>query len=242
LYGDDVDFLDFHKYDASAVNEASDSEMFWRAETYRFETTTSTYGVDYVRRKWFEKRGKLLPVINSESNFCSAWETGTEPRIQQMAGAVWTGLVLRMGVLKGLSYNVYFEFLSSASYGKTTETGGYGFGMVNSDNNKPWYPYYVNYMIGRNLAVGDKIAETTSSSEDVRTLAWLNNQTLNILIICKVDQTRAVRFYGLEGYLNISKIDNTISWENPNIQNYIINSDEPLILNGYTVALVQLAP
>ena len=238
-YGDDVDFLDFHKYDTSKIGECGDAELFRRAEVYRFETTTSTYGVDYVRQKWMEQRGKILPVVNSESNLNSAWETGTDPKIQQMAGAVWTALVLRMGVLKGLSYNVYFEFLSSASYGKTTQTGGAGFGMINSDNNKPWYPYYVHYMIGRNLNVGDLIVETASSSEDVRCLAWVNEQTLNVLLICKVDQPRIIYVQGLQGQLNISRIDNTVSWENAAIQSQVINSGEPIIFNGYTVALIQ---
>jgi hypothetical protein len=156
-----------------------------------------------------------------------------------MLGAVWTSLVLRTGILKGLSYNVYFEFSSSASYGKKTATGGYGFGMVNSDDNKPWYPYYVHYMIGNSLRVGDSIVETVSSSGDVRTLAWIHNQTLNILLICKVDQPRAIYLHGLQGQLNISKIDNTIPWETASIQNQVIDSDEPMILNGYTVVLVQ---
>jgi len=240
-YGDDIDFLDFHKYDHyGSETWVDDVVVLARAETRYFETGSTAWGVEDARRMWYNARGKWLPVINSESNLNPTWEKGTDPRIQQMLGAVWTTLVLRTGILKGLSYNVYFEFSSSASYGKTTETGGYGFGMVNSDNNKPWYPYYVHYMIGNSLSVGDLIVETICSSDDVRTLSWIHNQILNILAICKVDEPRTLSLHGFEGQLNISKIDNTISWENPSVQNQIMNASESLVLNGYTVALIQL--
>jgi hypothetical protein len=239
-HGEDVDILDFHKYDCFNMPPEYDDETLLRfAETRYFETGSTAWGVEDARRMWYNARGKWLPVINSESNMNSACKTGTDPRIQQMLGSVWTSLVLRTGVLKGLSYNVYFEFSSSASYGKTTPTGGAGFGMINSDNNKPWYPYYIHYMIGNNLDVGDPIVDSVSSSDDVRTLAWIHNQTLNILLICKVNQTRTIQLQGLQGQLNISKIDNTIPWENASIQNQVLNSDEPMTLDGYTVVLVQ---
>jgi hypothetical protein len=239
-YGDDIDFLDFHKYDAGTIGECDDVEMFRRAETYRFETTTSTYGINEARQIWFNARGKLLLVINSESNFNSAWETGTDPKIQQMAGAVWLALVLRSGILKGLNYNVYFEFSSSKSWSLANRpSGGWGFGMVNEDDNQPWYPYYVHKMIGENISPGDLIIETTSSSSEVRVLAWIHNRTLNIFLVCKSNEARTVVLKGLAEDAKVLKIDNTVSYETPDIQEETLISGEPFILNGYTVALLQ---
>lgn len=243
-HGDDVDALDFHKYDhygSEGWPPVDDETVLARAETRYFETQTTMWGVEDARRMWFNARGKILPVINSESNLNPYCTTGTDPRIQQMLGAVWTSLVLRKAILKGLSFNVYFEFSSSASYGKTTETGGAGFGMVNSDNNKPWYPYYVHYMIGTHLFVGDSIVETVSSSEDIRTLAWINKQKLNVLIICKVDEPRMIYLNGIQGPSDITKIDNSISWENPSMQRQSSDIDEPILISGYTVLLIQTA-
>jgi len=233
--GDDVDFLSFHKYDCwvtSGSGYHDDATILARAELRYFDF------VGDARKRWFKARGKLLPLINSESNLNSAYDGGADPRIQQIVGAVWTALVLRMGILEGLSYNVYYSF-SSASYGKTSPTGGAGFGMVNSINNQPWYPYYVHYMLGNNLVAGDSIVNVTSSSDDIRSIAWVHGRTLNILLICKVDQRRIVYLHGVEGELNMSKVDNTIPWETPSVQTDAISSTDLLIINGYTVALLQ---
>lgn len=238
-HGDDVDFLDFHKYDSYALEGTghySDEELLRRAETSRFVTTSGgTYGVDEARQKWFNARGKLLPVINSECNLNSAWKDGTDPRIQKMVGAVWTALMLRMSILKGLKYSTYFSFGSNARYTRT----GNGFGMINLDNNRPWYPYYVHKWLGNNLDVGDILVETASSSDDVRSLAWINGEKLNVFIICKIDQSRTLSIYGLEGQIKYYKIDNTISYLDPEVQTGTINSGTPLYLKGYTVILLQ---
>lgn len=238
-YGDDVDFLDFHKYDGYHIGDYNDTTMFTRAEQLCFETTTSRYGVEAARQKWLSARGRLLPVINSESNFNSAWSYGTDSRIQQMVGAVWTALVLRMSVLKGLQYNVYYEFSNSASYWQTNSSGGYGFGMVNSDNNQPWYPYYAQKWLGNNLSVGDSIVDSASSSDDVRVLAWLHEGKPNLLLISKVDRSRTVYMQGLTGQLNFSKIDSSISYLVPKVQTGVLGPAQPLAMNGYTVMLLQ---
>jgi len=238
-YGEDIDYLDFHKYDAGTIGEYSDAEMFRRAEQRFFETSTTLYGVDEARQRWYNGRGKWLPVINSESNFNSAWETGTDPKIQQITGAVWLALVLRMNVLKGLNYNVYFEFSSSKSWETANrQSGGIGFGMTNEDDNQPWYPYYVQKMLGTNLNVGDAIIESTSSSNDVKVISWLHNGKTKMLLICEVDQYRTVYLKGLTGSLKVERIDSTISWENPMLQIDEVNAAEPLVLRGYTVTLL----
>jgi hypothetical protein len=238
-HGEDIDYLDFHKYDADNIGQYSDAEMFTRAEQINFENTRSLYGVDDARQIWFNIRGKWLPVINSESNFNSAWETGTDPKIQQMAGAVWLALVLRKGILKGLTCNIYFEYSSSKSVQEAHGTG-WGFGMINEDASQPWYPYYVHTMVGSNLAVGDELVEAESSSNDIRSIAWIHDGKPNILLICKVDEPRTVTLQGMNGQLNVSWIDNAIPYGSPSIQTDIIGSDEPLIMNGYTVTLLQM--
>jgi len=238
-HGDDVDYLDFHKYDADTAGQYTNAEMLIRAEQMQFETYGSFYGVSEARQKWFSARGKWLPVINSESNLDSAWETGTDPRIQQMTGAVWLALVLRTAMLKGLTYSVYFEFCSSRSQQEAQGTG-WGFGMINEDDNHPWYPYYAQKMMGSNLAVGDKLVMAQSSSDDIRSIAWVNQGKVNILLICKVDQTRTVILQGISGQLDISWINNMIPYQTPSIQSGKISSNEPLTINGYTVALLQI--
>jgi len=218
--------------------------MFNRAETAQLLTDPGGpedgyYGVEDSRQIYYNARGKLIPIINSESNFNSAWETGTDPKIQQMAGAVWTALVLRTGILKGLTYSVYYDFTSSKSWNSLKPSGGWGFGMVNKDDNKPWYPYYVQWMIGSRLNAGDSIVESVSSSGEVRVLSWIHEEKLNILLICRVDQPRIIYLYGISNHLNITKIDNTIFWETPSLQTSVVNPVDPLIVNGYTVMLLQ---
>jgi hypothetical protein len=240
--GAELDFISFHKYDAGSIGQYSDEVMLSRAETYQIVTSSSYYGVQDVRKVYFNARGKRVLVINSESNFNSAWKTGTDPKIQQMVGAVWLALVLRAEVLEGVDGTVYYTFSSSASWEKDNkQSGGVGFGMVNDDDNKPWYPYYVQKMIGNNMDVGDIIVESNSSSNDMRVLSWLHSGELKILLICKADQPYMIYFNGISGKLNIMKIDDTISWENPSVQLDEIDAAKPIMINGYTVALLSLS-
>jgi hypothetical protein len=239
LNGDNVDFLDYHKYDADTINQYSDSEMFQRAETRGFETIGSYYGIAEARQKWYNARGNWLRAMFSEFNFNYAWDTGTDPKIQQMAGAVWTALVLRQGILDGLDYSLYFEFFSSKSWAEAHGKTGWGFGMVNEDDDQPWYPYYVHKFIGSNLAVGDVLVDTQVSSGDVRSIAWIHNGKLIILLISKVDDQRTITIEGVNGLLDATWIDNTFSHVTPNIQTATINATEPLLMKGYTVAVFQ---
>jgi hypothetical protein len=240
--GPDLDFLDFHFYGASSLPGPSDEELFRRAEQRRFEDVTDHYGVDTARRLWLEKRGKLLPVICSEGNLNAACTDGTDPRIQQMVGAVWTALVLRMCVLKGLSFNIYYQFASSESWEKKFSSGGLGFGMVNLDNNMPYYPYYVQKWLGTNLAIGDIIVECYVNSSDFRVLAWIHNDFLNVLLISKTKATYTVLVTGIDGQITYQKIEDptNTSYLNPQIQEGVISTATPIIINGYAVALLQI--
>jgi hypothetical protein len=236
-HGDNVDFLDFHKYDENNIGQYTDAEMFDRAETNVFETSASYYGVNDARQKWYDARGELLPVIDSESNFNSAWQNGTDPKIQQMVGATWLALNLRMAILEGLSYSIYFELASSKS--EQALGTGLGFGMINKDDNQPWFPYCALSMIGQHITAGDNLLNSSSSSDDIRALAWSHNGLLNILIICKANETETITLKGANTGFNMFKIDNSVSATAPYIQNATISPGEPLQLNGLTVALLQ---
>jgi len=238
--GENVDFLDFHKYDAGTVDQYNDTVMFGRAETYMFENSGSFYGVVDARRMWYNARQKWIPIINSESNFNSAWQNGTDPKIQQMGGAVWLALVLRMAILKGLNYNVYFELCSRKSWQQHLGTG-WGFGMINEDNDQPWLPYLVQELIGGNLSTGDNLVRTSCSSEDIRTLGWIHDGKLNVLVVSKTIENRSLTFEGVSGTFKIRYVDSTVAYDSPGLQSASVLSSQLFLTHGYTVALLQLS-
>lgn len=238
--GADVDYIDSHKYDSGSVGELTNAEMIARAESRYFDTSPLGYGISQARQVWANARGKLLPIIISESNFNSAYANGTDPRIQQMVGAVWTALVLRMAALQEVSYYTYYRLSTPASFSMAKPSGGRGFGMINQDDYQPWYPYYVYRMIGSSLAVGDQFVEATSSSADLRTLAWTHNGMLKILLVCTIDEPRTMYLQGATGKASLLKIDNTIPWTTPNEQSQVVDLGAPLTFNGYTVALLTI--
>jgi len=238
--GANLDFISFHKYDSDTIGRYSDATMLSKAETFLLQSDSSYYGIADAQQAYFRARGKLIPVIDSESNFNSAYSTGTDPKLQQMVGAVWTALVVRTEMLAGLSYNCYFSLSSSASNEKRTKSsGGVGFGLINSDNNQPWYPYYVNKMIGTSLAVGDSILSTSSSSGNIRSIAWKQGTKLYLLLISKIDQPQTVQLQGLQGVLNYTKIDNSVQWQTPRVQTGTVDPTKPISMIGYTVMLLQ---
>jgi len=237
-HGGKLDMLAFHKYDAD-TRSWSDSTVFQKAETKYVVTNSLFYGVQDARKKWYDAHGVTLAAINTESNWGAYCSEGTDDRIQQMAGAVWTALMVRGSILSGVDYSIYFTLLSSKSWESGHKTYGWGFGMINMDDNEPWYPYYVNKMIGNNLAVADQIVETTSSTNDVRSLAWLHDGRLMILLINKVNQPRTISIRGLRGQLTFFKIDDTISYETPGVQTGVINPTDLLNTIGYGVILLQ---
>lgn len=236
--GADLGFISFHKYDTGTIGQYTDEVMLNRAETFQIETSPDYYGIQDARKTYYNARSKWILVINSESNFNSAFETGTDPKMQQMAGAVWLALMLRKGILNGMDCNIYFDYLSSKSWEIANKpSGGYGFGMVNLDDNKPWYPYYVHRIIGRNLSVGDKIVEANTTSLDIRTLAWIHNNKLVILLINKTQQQQQVTIHGQSGNFTYEKIDEMTPYDNPQLQTGIVS--DLIELNGYTVMLLQ---
>jgi hypothetical protein len=242
--GADLGFISFHKYDSGAIGRYTDEQMFSRAESFQVLTDPGGpedgyYGIEDSQQIYYNARGKLIFVINSESCFNAAWQTGTDPKIQQMAGAVWLALLLRASLLEGLNQSVYFTFCSSKSWETSNKpSGGFGFGMINSDDKKPWYPYYVHYMIGKNLEVNDPVFEAVTTDNRLRVLAWKNRDKLNIYLINKSHDQVEVSLKGISGKLSYLKIDETIPYTTPALQEGE-TSAESIMLNGYTIMLLQ---
>jgi beta-xylosidase len=234
--GGKLDFFSFHKYDSWGTSY-TDEQGLDAAETKFFGQYDSLHtSITQARQLW----GKNLPAIASEANFGASSQSGTDPRLQQLCGAVWTALVLKGSMENGIDYLCYFAYSSSKSWETRNKNQGYGFGMINHDNNQPWYPYYVQKMVATNLAVGDPIIRTSSSSSDISLVGWINEGKLNILIINKVNQQRTVNLQGIQGQLTYTKISNAVSWETPKVQTGNIYSTNTIDLNGYTVILLQM--
>jgi hypothetical protein len=233
--GPDVDSMNFHKYDDWKIPpQYTDDEMFVKAEI--LGDSGSWYSINGAAEVWYQHRGKRLLMICSESNLNAAWSPTCDLRMQQMTGAVWLALVLRQEILSGVSYHVFFE-LADNFY-----NGSYGFGMVDSTNEttlKPWYSYYVQEIIGSNLKVGDILVKSTETSDDVRSLAWIHESMLTVLLICKTSENRTVWFTGIKSPLSYEMISSSTPWENPVVKEGMIGGTEPIELKGYMVILMR---
>lgn len=238
--GAELDYLDFHKYDDGTVPGRTDENDFLRAEQQNYTSTPFGWTLQQAADYYYQKRGRRLPIFCSESNMNSAWETGTDPRIQQMSGAVWWGLTLRMAILNGLSYYVVFELTSNKAWELANKpSGGWGFGMIDEVNMVRWLPYYTNLMYFANLSVGDSIIETATADPDLRVIGWIHQDKLNLLLIHKSHTSKTVSIQGdITGNVNYTKIDESTDVNNPNpaTGTYAINA---IPLNGYTVMLLQ---
>jgi hypothetical protein len=129
-------------------------------------------------------------------------------------------------MLKGVEYNDVYTFGGS---------GSENFGMVNVDTANPYYPYYVYRMVGPNSGKGDSIIQSSSSSSDISTIAWLHGGKLKVLLINKVTGQRDVALSGVEGEITFQKIDNTAS----GLQTGTVSANKVISMNGYSVVLLQ---
>lgn len=223
-----LDFLSWHRYISGDKSE-SDASLISKAESNEGCTYGPSSFIDPARQDYFNIRGKWLPVIQSEGNLCYVYSGGTDQRTQTMLGAVTTALSLKLLILKNVSYNIYFTFGGEPNW----EWGN--FGMVNLDTNEPWYPYCVQYIIGNNIAVGDSIVYSESSSSDVSSLAWIHKGKLNVLLVNKVDEKRTVGLENVGSNMIYFKLENT----SPSIQSGNLKLGENLTMNGYSVVLIQ---
>jgi hypothetical protein len=87
--------------------------------------------------------------------------------------------------------------------------------------------------------VGDPIVASTSSSTTTRTLAWIHQNKMNLLVISRTNQPTAINFQGFEEQITFQKIDDTVSWETPTVQTGTLRAGEVLRLKGYGVILFQ---
>lgn len=237
-HGAGLGFLSFHKYDTGSLT-SSESTILSLAETSSFVTDTFKYGPVDASNKYYTAKGVRIPLLLTETNLSYLWKDGSDPRIQRMVGAVWTALVIRTCILKGVQYSAYYCFSSSKNSQQQQPTHGFGMGLINRDTNLPWYPYYVNQMIGKNLARGDRLVQASSTSNDIRALAWIHNSKLNLFIICKVNSARNLSVHGVTGTISYQKIDNTVSYLTPKIQTGNSDASRLMYLPGYTVMLIQ---
>jgi hypothetical protein len=204
-----VGFLSFHKYDAYGTwlyapnGYYSDAEVLKKASILG---DRNHYTPREMREKWLNVTGCDLPILCTETNLNSAYKNGTDPRIQQVVGAVWYAEVLRAFIMNDVRYSVYFHFASddSPSWEINKQTRGYGFGMINSTPpHTEWYPYLLNKLIGNTLHVGDEICWSSSSNSTVLSvLAWVSEGTQNILLIGKTKGK-------VEAKINIKGVDMT---------------------------------
>jgi hypothetical protein len=242
--GVEMDSLNFHKYDSGVIDPSdpsykTDSQLFMDAENTHFGVDPLGRSVMGSQQVYYNTKGKVLPIINSESNLNSHWETGTDIRNENICGAVWLSLVLRMSILNGLSYHVYFTMAGSYNWERTAKPmDGAGFGFINSDNRKPWAPYYVYRMVGPNLDVGDKVVQVNVADARLRATAWIHRDKLNVLLINKSHDNIEVSISGVSGTCNYMKIDETMPFDDMRVEEGTVNA-ESIALSGYSVMLLQ---
>jgi hypothetical protein len=83
---------------------------------------------------------------------------------------------------------------------------------------------------------------STSDSANLKTLSWIDNGKLNILLIHKSNSTKTVSLQGISGTFDYWKIDdpNDANYNNPPTPSKLtLNEGDAITLNGYTVMLLQ---
>jgi hypothetical protein len=235
--GADMDFMALHKYDSGTVGAYTDAQMFSRAETRKLESDGFWYSPADVKSLIEAYQGSAIEILDTESNFNSTTGSGSDPDIQTMTGAVWLALKLRAELLAGLDLAVYWRFAESQAFARDKPTGGWGLCMVNADNNLPYYPYFVQWMLGQRLSVGDTILSSSSSSDDLRALAWrhTDDDTLSVLLIHLSTEEETVVVSGVPGDATLTFVDNEVQ---QSYQTTTVTAGDMITLSGYTVALL----
>jgi len=204
-----------------------------------------------MREMWYAKHGEWLDAINIETNMNSGWGTswGTEPRIQQIFGAVYWAEITRSRILEGARGAVWYEYTSCDQ--KLCDPPcehGHGFGMINMYSPfEPWYPYYVNFLYGNNLAEEDPIYESLSSDfKKVSSLAWKHGTDYKLLLIGKTTDMIVVDINLAEieaQRVAVQTIEGSVDPENVvgSIRESSINTPMEITLNGYSVVLLTIS-
>lgn len=256
-------FLAFNKYDSgrtTAYNPPPDSDALiletagdLRKNWWSNESGYMYYSPSDMKQMWFQARGEHIPIICAEANLNWAWEGGTDPRVQQIFGAVWYAELVRAYVLdNSLDHLIYWGF---ASHTRSEDdayppdppwtTGGRGLGMI--DCHAPYdeyYSYWLHLMLANRLNVGDPIFEIASSnSTAVSILAWENENCYNILLIGKarsaITVNIEVRNMSVEKDTIISAYTIDDRHSGLQIENMSYSDPISIYLNGYSVILLR---
>ncbi len=236
--GGKLDYLPFHDYDCNGPSEETSAALA-TTETRYFVSDSIFYGANDARAKL--KNPNLIAVA-SEANFAATFVNGSDPRLQQVVGAVWLALLLRTEMLQNVQYNAYFCFSDSQSANlalSSNTNGGFGFGMVNDDNYKPYYPYFVYKLIGPNLSIGDPIVSSSVTANNLRVLAWEHSGKLYTLLISESNSPTIVNLSGFSTAISYSLIDNSIPYTNAQLQTGVVNASNQVFISGYAVLLLQ---
>ncbi|MCI4316900.1 MAG: hypothetical protein L3J96_00035 [Thermoplasmata archaeon] len=103
---------------------------------------------------WSNVTGRTIPLVNVETNLNIYGggplniANGTDPRVNNLAGAAWLGALLVDSSNQNVSSIAYFTLTSTANITKTVSApyGGFGFGLTNltrSGTVTQFAPYYV---------------------------------------------------------------------------------------------------
>jgi hypothetical protein len=202
-----------------------------------------------MREMWHAKHGEWLDAICIETNMNSGYDEtyGTDPRMQQIFGAVYWAEISRSRILEGAKGAVWYEY---CAYDLTLKgcQGGHGLGMINMYSPfEPWYPWYVNFLYGNNLAEGDVIFESSSSDfKKVSSLAWKHGADYKLLLIGKTTDIISVEInlVGIEAQgFSVQTIEGTEDPENVigSIRESSISTPLKITLNGYSVVLLTVS-
>jgi hypothetical protein len=228
--GADLGSLNLHKYDLNKASEATTDQVFFDlVSTQYFEKWPLGQSLLESQAEYNAARGKILPIIVSESNLDGETD---DPRTMQIAGAVWLATLLKTEMIQGISYSNYFSWSGSLDY--SASVGQYGMFMIDCDHNQPQYPYYVYKMIGPNLSAGDAILLSESTSSTIQSIVWNHQGKTMILLISQTTSNVDISLRGIEGELRYQKLDSTML----GIQSGSYNTNQKLTLQGYSVILL----
>lgn len=249
-----VGFLSYMKYDAYGT-------PYYRPEGYNsgdkimqaagvLDKPTggswAIYSPKEMQRKWLAYQGQVLPVVVVETNLNSAYEAGTDPRIQTPLGSAWYAEALRSFILDGtVSCSVYHRYCSDESYlWGPNRTTGWGLGMIRSSYPyEQWYPYWTNFLFGNYLRVGDRLYYTTVQNNTlISLLAWGNATHYFVALVGKTNNTFSVDLQLNSGQVDVQKTLRVyrIDMQYNGLYSTEVNYSIPikLTLAGYSVNVV----
>ena len=173
------DFYDFHGYGGDDVNDSTNYVLEKAGETF-LNDSGEEYSLATMRQK---NDNSTMISFCSETNFSDTWMGGTDIRNTQSEGVCFSGLQTIYALQIGLNYRIHYTMSNSKLSSSSQPSGGWGFGMINTDDDSPLLPYYFYRLIGQNLSIGDVIVETKSQNSDIKAVSWIHNGTTKTLAV-----------------------------------------------------------